>query len=102
MGNMGKVKNISPYPPNFRRIPANNTEPAKGASTWAWGSHMWNGNIGIFTAIAIQKDRKHHFCVDRGKLILDMKLIFRVPTIKYNLIMAKSINRLLINVKKNK
>ena len=43
----------SPYPPNFRSRPARNIEPARGASTWAFGSHRWREYIGIFTKKAV-------------------------------------------------
>jgi hypothetical protein len=32
-GNSGKLILIKPYPPNFNNIPANRTDPDKGAST---------------------------------------------------------------------
>ena len=35
--------------PSFNRIAARITEPTVGASVWASGSHVWNGNIGTFT-----------------------------------------------------
>jgi len=34
---------------------ANNIDPANGASTWANGNHIWNGNFGIFTAKLAKK-----------------------------------------------
>src|SRR5580658_10528954 len=49
-GNIGSEKRRKPYPPIFKRIPASITEPAVGASTWASGSQVWTGHIGIFTA----------------------------------------------------
>ncbi len=36
-------------------MPARITDPAVGASTWASGSQVWTGHIGIFTA----KDAKN-------------------------------------------
>lgn len=30
-----------PYLPNFKSRPAKNIEPARGASTWAFGSQRW-------------------------------------------------------------
>jgi len=36
-----KDMRINPYPPNFNKTPANNIEPDTGASTWAFGNHMW-------------------------------------------------------------
>lgn len=38
-----------PYPPSFSRIPARIIDPATGASTWAFGSHRWVINMGVFT-----------------------------------------------------
>lgn len=35
LGNNGKLILKNPYPPSFNNIPANNTEPDKGASTCA-------------------------------------------------------------------
>ena len=40
---------ISPYPPNFNKIPASTMEPETGASTCAFGSHRWKKYIGNFT-----------------------------------------------------
>ena len=39
-----------PYVPSFSRIAARMTEPCVGASVWASGSQVWNGNIGTLTA----------------------------------------------------
>lgn len=44
-----EVKRIKPYPPSFKRIPANIIDPTTGASTWAFGNHKWNKKIGNFT-----------------------------------------------------
>jgi hypothetical protein len=44
------------------KIPASKTEPATGASTWAKGSQIWNGNLGIFTAKLAKNPRKRIFC----------------------------------------
>ena len=41
--------------PSFSMMPARITEPPVGASTWASGSQVWNGNIGTFTANARKK-----------------------------------------------
>jgi len=46
----GRLTRKNPYPPNLSRIPARITEPAVGASTWAFGSQRCAGTIGIFTA----------------------------------------------------
>ena len=39
-------------------IAASITEPAVGASVWASGSQVWNGNIGTLIAKARKKARK--------------------------------------------
>ncbi len=39
-------------------IPARITEPAVGASVWASGSQVWNGNIGTLIAKARKKAMK--------------------------------------------
>jgi hypothetical protein len=36
-------------------MPARITEPAVGASTWASGSQVWTGHIGILTANEAKK-----------------------------------------------
>src|SRR5690242_6852867 len=51
-GNNGSAKRRNPYVPIFRSTPARITEPAVGASTWASGSQVWNGNIGTLMANA--------------------------------------------------
>jgi len=40
---------------------ANTIEPTTGASTWALGSHKWNGNIGNFTRKPIIRAREKIF-----------------------------------------
>ena len=42
------------------------TEPAVGASVWASGSHVWNGNIGTLTAKPRKNARKIHHCMSNG------------------------------------
>jgi len=47
---------IKPYPPNFSRIAARIIDPATGASTWAFGSHMCienKGNLARKASISI-------------------------------------------------
>lgn len=44
-----EIIRIIPYPPSFSKIAANTIDPAIGASTWAFGNHMWTENIGSFT-----------------------------------------------------
>ena len=43
-------------------MPARMTEPAVGASTWASGSQVWTGHIGIFTAKDAKKASHSHHC----------------------------------------
>src|SRR6266852_8229567 len=57
-GKNGNEKRTKPYVPIFSRTPARMTEPAVGASTWASGSHVWNGNIGTLMANARKNARK--------------------------------------------
>ena len=42
------------------------TEPAVGASTWASGSQVWNGNIGTLIAKPRKKARKTQNCRSAG------------------------------------
>ena len=42
------------------------TEPAVGASTWASGSQVWNGNIGTLMANPRKKARKTQPCRATG------------------------------------
>ncbi len=51
-GKNGTANRRKPYVPIFSRTPARMTEPAVGASTWASGSQVWNGNIGTLMANA--------------------------------------------------
>ena len=43
-------------------IAARITEPAVGASVWASGSHVWNGNIGTLIANARENARNAPTC----------------------------------------
>ena len=54
-GKSGTAKRRKPKVPIFSMTPARITEPPVGASTCASGSHVWNGNIGTFTAKARKK-----------------------------------------------
>ena len=40
----------NPYAPIFSITPASSIEPAVGAWTWASGSHVWTGTLGILVA----------------------------------------------------
>jgi hypothetical protein len=53
-GNRGNENLISPYVPNFSKRTAKITDPNVGASTWASGNQICNGNTGIFAAKAIK------------------------------------------------
>ena len=55
IGNIGTLNRMKPYPPSFSRMPARMTEPAVGACTWASGSQVCTGHIGIFTANEAKK-----------------------------------------------
>ena len=59
-GNSGSEKRRNPYVPIFRSTLASTTEPAVGASTWASGSQVWNGNIGTLMAKPRKKAQKTH------------------------------------------
>ena len=39
------------------------TEPAVGASTWASGSQVWTGHIGILTAKVAKKASHSQVCI---------------------------------------
>src|SRR3989304_5723869 len=54
-GNGGTRNRRTPYAPILRRTAARMPAPAVGASTWASGSHVWNGNIGTLKANASAK-----------------------------------------------
>ncbi len=55
IGKNGTANRRNPYVPIFSMMDASTTEPPVGASTCASGSHVWNGNIGTFTANASAK-----------------------------------------------
>src|SRR3984885_991516 len=67
IGNIGSENRTKPYPPIFKSTPARMTEPAVGASTWASGSQVWTGHIGIFTAKDAKKASHSQVCSVRGK-----------------------------------
>ena len=54
-GKSGTANRMKPYAPSFSMIAARITEPAVGASVWASGSQVWNGNIGTLIANARKK-----------------------------------------------
>ena len=65
-GSMGNEKRRNPYAPNFSNTLASITLPAVGASTCASGNHVWNGNIGTFTANAAKKAQNSQACSQAG------------------------------------
>src|SRR5271157_2016810 len=65
-GKNGSEKRTKPYVPIFSRTPARITEPAVGASTWASGSQVWNGNIGTLIANPTIKAQKTQFWILGG------------------------------------
>src|SRR6266566_2347578 len=66
-GNMGKLNRRNPYVPIFSSTAARITEPAVGASTWASGSHVWNGNIGTLMANPTKNARNTQYWKLNGK-----------------------------------
>ena len=67
-GRIGSAMRTKPYVPSFSRIAARITEPAVGACVCASGSHVWNGNIGTFTAKPTNMPAKIHTAVLREML----------------------------------
>jgi hypothetical protein len=59
-GSSGRENRRKPYVPIFSSTLARTTEPAVGASTCASGSHVWNGNMGTFTAKPRKKAQNTH------------------------------------------
>lgn len=70
-----------PYPPSFNRTAAKIIDPSRGASTWAFGSHRWKINIGIFTRKAIINIIVKLILkqVTVEKSILKLGLIIKIP-----------------------
>src|ERR1700750_1194255 len=93
LGNMGSEKRRKPYPPIFKRMPARITEPAVGASTWASGSQVWTGHIGILTAKLAKKASHSQVCMAAGKCALASSAAMSVvPVYHYMLMIASSIS----------
>src|SRR3954464_13689853 len=91
-GNISKEKRRKPYPPIFRRIAARITEPAGGAATWASGSQVWTGHIGIFTANDAKKATHSQVCMFAGKRYCSRVGMSVVPACQYIAITASSIS----------
>src|ERR1044071_1103723 len=68
-GSNGREKRRKPYVPIFSRTLARITEPAVGASVCASGSHVWNGNMGTFTAKPTKNAQKTHHCKEGDRLV---------------------------------
>src|ERR1700754_273028 len=90
-GNIGSEKRRNPYPPIWRRMAARITEPAVGASTWASGSQVCTGHIGIFTAKDAKKASHAHICNERGTAVCIRVGISVVPAFQYSAMIASSI-----------
>ena len=74
-------------------MPARITEPAVGASTWASGSQVWTGHIGIFTAKVAKKASHSQVCIAGGKCTSDSRAAMSVvPAYQYMLMIASSIS----------
>ncbi len=67
-GRKGMAMRTNPYVPSFSRIAARITEPCVGASVWASGSQVWNGNIGTFTAKPMKRPAKIQIWTLRSRL----------------------------------
>jgi hypothetical protein len=57
-GRIGMAMRMKPYVPSFSRMAARITEPTVGASVWASGSQVWNGNIGTLMAKPMNRPAK--------------------------------------------
>src|SRR5207237_9022512 len=62
-GRIGRAMRTKPYVPSFRRMAARITEPTVGASVWASGNHVWNGNMGTLMAKPMNRPANIHTCV---------------------------------------
>src|SRR5262249_325723 len=91
-GNIGSEKRKKPYPPIFRRIAARITDPAVGASTWASGSQVCTGHIGIFTAKEAKKASQAQVCNDRGTAVCNSVGMSVVPPFQYSAMIPSRIN----------
>src|SRR5918992_6010528 len=91
-GNIGSEKRRKPYPPIFRRIAARMTEPAVGASTWASGSQVCTGHIGIFTAKDAKNANHSQGCMSCGNEWRSSTVMSVVPDCQYIAMMASSIS----------
>src|SRR6266567_7509380 len=90
-GNIGSEKRRKPYPPIFNRIAARITEPAVGASTWASGSQVCTGHIGIFTANEAKNASHAQVCKLCGTAVCISVGMSVVPAFQYSAMIASSI-----------
>src|SRR5438477_1413500 len=91
-GNIGNEKRKKPYPPIFNRIAARITEPAVGASTWASGSQVCTGHIGIFTAKEAKNASHAQVCNECGTAVCINVGMSVVPAFQYSAMIASSIS----------
>jgi hypothetical protein len=68
------------------------TEPAVGASTWASGSQVWTGHMGIFTAKEAKKASQSQVWRFAGNLWASRVGMSVVPACQYMAMMASSIS----------
>src|SRR5207249_8815415 len=87
-----------PYVPILSSTPASSTEPAVGASTWASGSQVWNGNSGTLTANAMKNPRKSQGAAAAKPSTCPLRIAFwmvtksKDPAFAYNQGIAASMN----------
>ena len=89
---IGSEKRRKPYAPSFSMIAASTTEPPVGASTWASGSQVWTGHIGIFTANEAKNASHSQVCMPCGNanfISVGMSVVFAC---QYIAMMASSIS----------
>ena len=68
------------------------TEPAVGASTWASGSQVCTGHIGIFTANEAKNASHAQVCKLRGTAVCISVGMSVVPAFQYSAMIASSIS----------
>src|ERR1700751_2239055 len=90
-GNIASETPRKPYPPIFKRIAARTTEPAVGPSTWASGSQVCTGHIGIFTANEAKNANHAQVCNERGTAVCISVGMSVVPAFQYSAMMESSI-----------
>src|SRR6266511_3279595 len=62
-GRIGMAMLMNAYVPILSRMAARITEPTVGASVWASGSQVWNGNIGTLMANPTNMPANNHRAV---------------------------------------